>query len=88
MNPTESVGVPELVLIFPDPLNEPAVILDPASSSVPDIVKLPVPILTAAVSVTVCPEAIVTLSPRTGTTPPTQVAVLLQLPFAAEVIVV
>jgi hypothetical protein len=43
---------------------------------------------TPAVSVTVCPAAIVTLSPATGTTPPTQVAVLLQLPLVVDVIVV
>ena len=34
--------------------------------------------------VTVCPEAIVTLSPAPGTTPPTQVAGALQFPPAAE----
>jgi len=36
----------------------------------------------------VCPAAITTLLSAVGTTPPTQVAVLLQFPDAAEVIVV
>ena len=38
------------------------------------------------VTVTVCPEAIVTTSVQTGTTPPTHVAVAFQSPVAAETI--
>ena len=88
MLPTVTNGVPELVPIFPAPANEPAVRLKPASAIVPVTVRLPVVMSTPAVSVTVCPVVIITLSPEPGTTPPTQVAVLFQLPLAPEVIVV
>jgi hypothetical protein len=86
--PTVTNGVPELVPILPAPANEPAVRLKPASAIVPVSVRFPEDISVLATSVTVCPAAIITLSPETGTTPPTQVAVSFQLPVVTEVIVV
>ena len=78
--PTFTVGVPEAEPILPTSASEPAVRLKPASSSVPVTVRLPVVISVAATSVTVWVEAITTLFPATGTTPPTQVVVTFQLP--------
>ena len=85
--PTVSRGVPEAEPIFPTPSKDPAVMLKPASASVPVTVRLPVVMSTAAVRVTVWPVAMITSSPATGAMPPTQVAPLLQLPVTAEVIV-
>ncbi len=42
--------------------------------------------LAVVVTVTVCPEAIVTPSVQPGTTPPTQVVAVFQSPVAAETI--
>ena len=82
--PEVSIGVPEAVPILPAPLSEPAVRLNPASASVPVTVRLPVVMFTAAVRVTVWPEAMITSSLATGAVPPAQVALALQLPVAAE----
>ncbi len=69
------------------PLSDPAIMFRVTLFSVPFTVNVPV-VLTLAVSVTVCPAAMTTLSPAAGTPEGDQVEAVLQLPVATEVRVV
>ncbi len=74
--------VPPPIEVVPvtEKLNPPIISVEP-SPTVNDVHEA------IAATVTVCPDAIITSSPLPGTTPPTQVAVALQFPVPADVIV-